>query len=78
MRSRAALAWTAVHDPALGLRIATGFGWAWVLLGDGRLGSERITAALTAAASTASAADRVRPLSFIAWLEVTSNIEQAL
>ena len=73
----AALAWTAVHDPALGLQIATGFGWAWVLLGDGRLGSERITAALTAAASTASAADRVRPLSFIAWLEVTSNIEQA-
>jgi predicted ATPase/DNA-binding SARP family transcriptional activator len=72
----AALAWTAVHDPALGLRIATGFGWAWVLVGDGRLGSERITAALTAAPQ-ASAAERVRPLSFIAWLEVTSNIEQA-
>ena len=73
----AALAWTAVHDPALGLRIATGFGWAWVLLGDGRLGSERIAAALAAAASASSAEDRVRPLSFIAWLEVTSNIEQA-
>jgi predicted ATPase len=73
----AALGWASVHDPALGLRIATGFGWAWVLLGDGRLGSERIAAALSAAASVSSAADRVRPLSFIAWLEVTSNIEQA-
>ena len=73
----AALAWTSVHDPALGLRIAAGFGWAWVLLGDGRLGSDRIARALAAAASVSSAADRVRPLSYIAWLEVTSNIEQA-
>ena len=61
----------------LGLRIAAGFGWAWVLLGDGRLGSDRIAGALAAAASVSSAADRVRPLSYIAWLEVTSNIEQA-
>ena len=73
----AALAWTSVHDPVLGLRIAAGFGWAWVLLGDGRLGSDRIAGALAAAASVSSAADRVRPLSYIAWLEVTSNIEQA-
>ena len=73
----AALAWTSVHDPVLGLRIAAGFGWAWVLLGDGRLGSDRIASALAAAASVSSAADRVRPLSYIAWLEVTSNIEQA-
>jgi predicted ATPase/DNA-binding SARP family transcriptional activator len=73
----AALAWASAHDPALGLRIATGFGWASVLLGDGRLGSDRLTAALAAAASVSSAEDRVRPLSYIAWLEVTSNIEQA-
>jgi predicted ATPase/DNA-binding SARP family transcriptional activator len=73
----AALAWGAAHDPALGLQIATGFGWAWVLLGDGRFGSERIVAALAAAASTSTAEERVRPLAFIAWLEVTSNIEQA-
>jgi tetratricopeptide (TPR) repeat protein len=61
----------------LGLRIAAGFGWAWVLLGDGRLGSDRIGGALAAAASVSSPADRVRPLTYIAWLEVTSNIEQA-
>ena len=73
----AALAWASVRDPALGLRIATGFGWAWVLLGDGRLGSERVAAALAAAASVSTAEERVRPLSFIAWLEVTSNIEHA-
>ncbi|MEP7115620.1 MAG: transcriptional activator domain-containing protein, partial [Ilumatobacteraceae bacterium] len=73
----AALAWTSVHDPALGLRIATGFGWAWVLLGDGRRGSERLAGALAAASSVSSADERVRPLSFIAWLEVTSNIEHA-
>jgi predicted ATPase/DNA-binding SARP family transcriptional activator len=73
----AALAWAAVHDPALGLHIATGFGWAWVVLGDGRLGSERIAGALAAAASMSTAADRVRPLAYIAWLEVTSNIDAA-
>lgn len=73
----AALAWTSDSDPALGLQIAAGFGWAWVLLGDGRLGSERLAGALAAAASVSSVADRVRPLSYIAWLEVTSNIEQA-
>ena len=30
----AALAWTATHDPLLGLRIVSGFGWSWVVLGD--------------------------------------------
>ena len=73
----AALLWASVCEPALGLRIATGFGWAWVLLGDGRLASDRIAAALASAASVSSPADRVRPLSYIAWLEVTSNIERA-
>ena len=32
----AALAWSAEHDPPLALAMATGFGWAWVVLGDSR------------------------------------------
>ena len=35
-----ALAWTATHDPLLGLRIARGFGWAWVVIGAGPDGAE--------------------------------------
>ena len=30
------------HDPALGLRIAVGIGWAWVVLGDGMAGAARV------------------------------------
>ena len=33
-----ALAWCARQRPALGVRIANGFGWTWVVLGDGRPG----------------------------------------
>jgi tetratricopeptide (TPR) repeat protein len=73
----AALAWASASDPALGLRIATGFGWAWVLLGEGRLGSDRVAGALAAAAAMSNPEDRVRPLSYTAWLEVTSNIGRA-
>ena len=43
----AALAWGAVHDPMLALRIVNGFGWAWVVLGDSR-GAQRILTALDA------------------------------
>ena len=34
----AALAWCARHDPLLGVRIANGFGWTWVVLGTGSPG----------------------------------------
>ena len=37
------------HDPLLGLRIANGFGWAWVVLGDGVDGARRVRPALSAA-----------------------------
>ena len=55
----AALAWSVGHDPLRALDIASGFGWAWVVLGDSR-GAERIVAALEAAAGldTARAAGR--------------------
>src|SRR4029079_9964083 len=48
----AALAWSAVHDPLLALGIVTGFGWAWIVLGDSR-GAQRILAALDAAGDAA-------------------------
>ena len=43
----AALAWCAEHDAALGVRIANGFGWTWVVLGDGTAGAARVRDALT-------------------------------
>ncbi len=43
-----ALAWCAAHDPLLGVRIANGFGWTWVVLGDGTAGAARVRDALTA------------------------------
>ncbi len=41
-----ALAWCAAHDPPLGVRIANGFGWTWVVLGDGTAGAARVRNAL--------------------------------
>jgi hypothetical protein len=42
----AVLAWFAERDPALGVRVANGFGWTWVVLGDGVAGAARLRAAL--------------------------------
>ena len=50
----AALTWTAVNDPALGITIAVGFGWAWIVLGDSR-GAQRPLTALDAAGATVPA-----------------------
>ena len=38
----AALAWCAAHDPRSDVRIANGFGWTWVVLGDGTAGAARV------------------------------------
>ena len=46
-----ALGWSADHDPRLGVRIAVGFGWAWVVHGDGVAGATRVRSALQAAGS---------------------------
>ena len=68
----AALAWCAVHDPPQGLRTAVGFGWTWVVLGDGEAGAARVRGALTAApeadASTSAAA-----LLLACWLEASAG-----
>jgi predicted ATPase len=73
----AALAWAVVHDPALGLRIANGFGWAWFVLGDGPLGTERLRRALTAAEDMARPADRVNSLYITAWLDGSNDVDRA-
>ena len=41
-----ALAWCVSHDPRLGVRIANGFGWTWVVLGDGTAGATRVRTAI--------------------------------
>lgn len=72
----AALSWATDHHPALGLRIANGFGWAWFVLGDRPLGTERVRRALLAADAVATPADRVIALCHAAWL-ATDDVGQA-
>ncbi|MFG1606416.1 BTAD domain-containing putative transcriptional regulator, partial [Actinoplanes sp. NPDC049265] len=58
----AALTWCATHDPALGARIANGFGWTWVVLGDGVAGASRVRVANAAADVAAAAPNPAAPL----------------
>jgi len=69
----AALSWAAANDPLLGLRIVNGFGWVWVVVGDGVTGAARIRAALGAAESLADPADRTTALMLSAWLEASAG-----
>jgi predicted ATPase len=66
----AALAWCARHDAALGVRIGNGFGWTWVVLGDGTAGAARVRDALP---STAPARDRATGLLLAGWLEASAG-----
>jgi predicted ATPase/DNA-binding SARP family transcriptional activator len=68
----AALGWSATHDPMLGLSIASGFGWAWVVLGDSR-GAQRILGALDTVGTAAPARDRAEALLLLAWIEASSG-----
>lgn len=68
----AALAWCAAHDPDRGLAIATGFGWAWIVLGDAR-GAERLLTALAAAGDGAPATERATALLLAAWIEASTG-----
>ena len=73
----AALAWSAAHDPYLALGLVTGFGWAWVVLGDSR-GAQRILTALDAIGDAAPARDRADALLLAAWIEAsTGHLELA-
>ncbi len=73
----AALAWTAEHDPMLGLRIANAFGWTAVVLGEGAAAATRSRAALQAADHLAPADQRALALAYIGWNEVGGDIERA-
>ena len=66
----AALGWSIVHDPPVALSLANGFGWAWVVLGDGR-GAQRVLAALDAAGGAAPARHRANALLLAGWIEAS-------
>jgi predicted ATPase/DNA-binding SARP family transcriptional activator len=68
----AALAWSAGHDPLLGLGIVNGFGWAWIVLGDSR-GAQRILAAVDAAGAAAPVRQRAGALLLAAWIEASTG-----
>jgi len=66
----AALTWACAHHPALALDIATGFGWAWVVLGDSR-GAQRINDALAAAGPTAPVLQRADAMLLAGWIDAS-------
>jgi predicted ATPase/DNA-binding SARP family transcriptional activator len=68
----AALTWSIAHDPLLAVRLVTGFGWAWVVLGDSR-GGQRILAALDAAGDATPVGDRANALLLAGWIEASTG-----
>lgn len=74
----AALSWAAAHHPAAGLGIALGFGWVWVVLGEGTGAAERLRRAVDAAGTAAPAADRAAALALAGWNEVGGDVGRAL
>ncbi len=67
-----ALSWCRVNDPTMALRIAIGFGWAWIVLGDTR-GAERIETALVSAGVLATPGQRAEALLLIGWIEASTG-----
>jgi predicted ATPase/DNA-binding SARP family transcriptional activator len=65
-----ALAWCRENEPHLGVAIANGFGWGWVVLGDGAAGAARVRDALS---STAEPRDRAAALLLAGWLEASAG-----
>lgn len=74
----AALAWAADRNPAAGLRIAVGFGWVWVVLGEGAAAAERLRRAVASAGEAASAVDRATALALAGWNQVGGDVGRAL
>jgi predicted ATPase/DNA-binding SARP family transcriptional activator len=66
----AALAWCRTNEPDLGVSIATGFGWTWVVLGDGTAAATRIRNTLT---STTTPSERASALLVAGWLEASAG-----
>ena len=66
----AALTWSIGNDPLGAFSLVTGFGWAWVVLGDSK-GTQRILAALDAAGDTVPVGDRANALLLAGWIEAS-------
>ncbi len=72
----AALEWAALNDPVLGLTIACGFGWVWIVLGDVQ-GAQRLSASLAAADGLAPRELQVEGLLLLGWLDAAAgDVEQ--
>ncbi len=71
----AALAWCTANDPELGVRIANGFGWTWVVLGEGTAGAVRVRRAQS---RSTPARERASGLLVAGWLEASAgNVDRA-
>ena len=65
-----ALTWCRTNEPDLGVSIATGFGWTWVVLGDGTAAATRIRDTLTSATPPSA---RASALLLAGWLEASAG-----
>ncbi len=65
-----ALRWCRTSEPDLGVSIATGFGWTWVVLGDGTAAATRIRDTLTSATPPSA---RASALLLAGWLEASAG-----
>lgn len=66
----AARAWCLANEPDLGVRISNGFGWTWVVLGDGPAGAARIRQSLV---DSTPARDRATACLLAGWLETSAG-----
>ncbi|MCW2832958.1 MAG: transcriptional activator domain [Nocardioides sp.] len=65
-----ALSWSRTNDPDLGVRIALGFGWTWVVLGDGPAAAARVRSTLS---STTPPLHTVSAHLVASWLEASAG-----
>jgi predicted ATPase/DNA-binding SARP family transcriptional activator len=73
----AALTWAAEYDPPAGVRLALGFGWISVILGDGAVAAQRLRDALAAAGEQAPLAERAIGYAYMCWDEAGADLERA-
>ncbi|HEX4416403.1 MAG TPA: BTAD domain-containing putative transcriptional regulator, partial [Kofleriaceae bacterium] len=73
----AALTWAAEYDPPTGVRLALGFGWISVILGDGAVAAQRLRDALAAAGEQVTLAERAVGYAYTCWDEAAADIERA-
>jgi predicted ATPase/DNA-binding SARP family transcriptional activator len=66
----AALSWSRVDEPARGVAIASGFGWTWVVLGDGAAAAARLRNTVTEATGPS---ERAGVLLLAGWLEASAG-----